>query len=219
MTDDPEIDFYRRVEELFAVFRGAPHVLSPRDFQLLRRWWQERVPLAAVQAGLDEIAARRHQRGDTDPVVSLSYCRHAVARHARRLAEMRVGADVGAEPGGDAAAAAARELAELLAARAEALTAVRPAVAEILTTTASAIRDAAALPPAALDERLFDLEGALLAACWQALAPTERDEIEAAAEATATATATGDAVARTVRALCDRELRRRLELPRLELVG
>lgn len=219
MADDPEIEFYRQVEELFAAFRGAPHVLSPRDFQLLRRWWQEEVPLAAVQAGLDEIAARRHERGETDPIVSLSYCRHAVKRQARRLAEMRVGA----APTEGADAEAAREsvsaLAALVAARAEALANTRPAVAAVLTSTADELRQLTELPAMALEERLFDLEGALLAACWQAMPTDERDQIEVEAAATARATTTGEAVARAARALRDRELRRRLELPRLELTS
>ena len=39
---------------------------------------------AAVVAGIGEVGERRRER-QAEPVASLSYCRHAVARHAKRL--------------------------------------------------------------------------------------------------------------------------------------
>ena len=81
--EEEELRYYRSVEDFFAWVRGVPHTLSPRDFQLLRSWWRDQVPLAAVLAGITEVISRRREDGDGDPVVSLSYCRHAVRRHAR----------------------------------------------------------------------------------------------------------------------------------------
>ncbi|MEJ2582841.1 MAG: hypothetical protein P8127_14590 [Acidobacteriota bacterium] len=89
--DTREIAYYREIEDYFATLRGVPHVLSPKDFQLLREWWRDEIPLPAVRAALAEVFARRRDRGEPDPVVSLSYCRHAVKAHARRAAEMHVG--------------------------------------------------------------------------------------------------------------------------------
>ena len=43
-----EIEYYRAIEDRFAALRGVPHTLSPKDFQLMRRWWSDQVPLAAV---------------------------------------------------------------------------------------------------------------------------------------------------------------------------
>ena len=40
-TSEDELRYYRTVEDLFATLRGVPHVLSPRDFQLLRTWWRD----------------------------------------------------------------------------------------------------------------------------------------------------------------------------------
>ncbi len=221
MGGDRELEFYRQVEELFASFRGVPHLLSPRDFQLLRRWWAEEVPLDAVRGGLAEVSARRHEKGEADPVVSLSYCRHAVERHARRLAEMRVGTapspDGTARTGPESAAAVAA-LADILDRRAAALAGRWPRVSEVVAATASEVRGAAALPPAAVEERLFDLDAILLSACWRALPDSPREEIDRRAGETAHATATGDGVDRARRAMRDRELRHLLELPRLELL-
>ena len=61
-----ELTYYRAVEDHFAALRGTPFLFSPKDFALLRRWWQEAVPLAAVVAGISEAIERRrgHVRGD-----------------------------------------------------------------------------------------------------------------------------------------------------------
>ncbi len=50
--DEAEIAYYRAVEDHFAALRGTPFLFSPKDFALLRRWWREGVPLAAVLAGI-----------------------------------------------------------------------------------------------------------------------------------------------------------------------
>jgi hypothetical protein len=214
--DEPELAFYAAVEDLFATLRGQPHVLSPKDFHLMREWWRDGVPLAAVGAGLAEVAARRSARGDDDPVVSLSYCRHAVRRHAKRLAEARVGASeaaatIDAEKGLD-------DLADQLDADAARLAPRLPAVAAAIGSVAAAVRRARELPPEELEAHLSELETVLLARCRETLPEAVLDEVLATAEAAAAASgAAGDALERTRRALVDRELRRRLDLPRLEL--
>jgi len=216
---DEELEFYRGVEDFFAALRGVPHLLSPKDFQLLRSWRRDGVPLAAVTGGISEVFARRRDRGEEDPVVSLAYCRHAVARHAKRLAEMRAGAH--SEP---LAAGAADQrhppvgLAAGLRSAAAALSGDMLPVAGAILTVADLVEAGIDLPPAMLEERLCALESVLLAGCWRALPAAERERIEAASVAAAAASgATGEARERTRRAIRDRELRRALGLPRLEL--
>lgn len=216
---EPEIAFYRAVEDLFASLRGAPHVLSPRDFQLLRTWWREGVSFVAVTAGLEEVFARHRERGETDPVVSLSYCRHAVRRHARRIAEMRVGA--GGEAPADEAPGGLDRLADRVRSRAALLAGDRPAVAEVVLRVAERLELARTeVPPELLDAHLWALETAMLRDCWRALDGEDRRAIEGRVETAAAASAASDeARRRSVRALRDRELRLLLDLPRLELGG
>jgi len=57
-----ELAYYRAVEDLFARLRGTQFIFSPKDFALLRRWWGEQVPLAAVAAGIAEVFERRQGR-------------------------------------------------------------------------------------------------------------------------------------------------------------
>jgi len=210
-----EIEYYRAIEDRFAALRGVPHTLSPKDFQLMRRWWNEQVPLAAVTSALTEVFARRQERGEADAVVSLSYCRHAVASHARRLSDAHVGQQAGATTDQTVRFDSLQKLAGEMRGVASRL-ADRPAVVAAIERTAQLVDAAADMDEAALDEHLFSLEALLLEACWNALDDGERSRIDDVANAAAASTSeTGRDRAR--RAARDRELRRRLDLPRLEV--
>jgi len=218
--DEKELEYYRAVEDLFATLRGVPHVISPKDFQLLREWWRDEVPLAAVRAGITEVFARRRERGEPDPVVSLSYCRHAVRKHAHRMAEMQVGAPEVATSSPPDAKPALEALAAGLNAVAARSRSVKPRIAAIIESIATAVETASELPVSALEEHLFALESALLANCLEALDEPSRRSLEKRARREAESTAaTPEARDRTFRALRDRLLRSDLELPRLELDG
>jgi len=219
--DDLEIAYYRTVEDLFATLRGVPHVLSPKDFHLLRQWWRDEIPIAAVRAGITEVFAKRRERGEPDPVVSLSYCRHAVKTHARRIAEMHVGAsDEGVRQPEFDAEDALRSLESELNAAAESQRDPRPRVADAIEGIATTVGAAHELPPAGLEEHLFALESALLTTCLASLSHDECDELEGRARADAAASTTNpEARDRAFRAFRDRLLRDLLALPRLELDG
>jgi hypothetical protein len=216
---DEELSYYRAVEDFFATVRGVPHVLSPKDFQLLRSWWSDQVPLAAVTTGITEVVARRRERGDDDPVVSLSYCRHAVQRHARRLAEMHAGNGEGGS------AAPEPPVAEQVAILAESLRRAAasydqdlPQAASVIGRVASQLDRVPEMPAGALEAHLHSLETVLLASCWRALPEVERARIEELAEQAAVESGSSpDTMERTRRAIRDREVRSLLELPRLEL--
>ena len=221
LDDDLELEYYRTVEDLFATLRGVPHTLSPKDFHLLRQWWRDEIPLAAVRTGITEVFAKRRDRGEPDPIVSLSYCRHAVHAHARHIAEMQVGAaDPDAQQPEINIEAALQSLEANLNTAAERQQPARPRVAEAIKGIVATVEAAHELPPAALEEHLFALESALLATCLASLGNDDRDELEERARADAAASAaTPEARDRTFLAFRDRLLRKLLDLPRLELDG
>ena len=217
--DNLEISYYRTVEDLFATLRGVPHLMSPKDFQLLRGWWRDEIPLAAIRAGVTEVFARRLERGEIDPVVSLSYCRHAVKAHARRFADMRVGGhDEDGEPSIlDTATAVGSLAADLRMAGKEQLPG-RPMVADAIERIALSVEASAELPLEIIEEHLFAIESALLSNCLSALDEESRTELEKRARTEAENTSTtSEARERTYRALRDRMLRNLLNLPRLEI--
>jgi hypothetical protein len=213
--DEDELAYYRAVEDHFAALRGTPFLFSPKDFALLRKWWVEGVPLAAVLAGIGEIWERRRER-EADPVSSLSYCRHAVARQAKRLASARVGTAPG-ERAFDVAGAI-RALARSVAATAGAWRG-ESRVAAVLDDLERAV---STLPedglPAALDETLADLEFTSLDALLGALPADRREEIASEVERELAGLKLADEVRnRTRHALLVKALRRLIGLPRLEL--
>jgi len=215
--EERELAYYRAVEDFFAKLRGTPHVLSPRDFQLLRSWWREDVPLAAVTAGISEVFERRRQAGEGDPVVSLSYCRHAVRRAAKRLGESRAGAPGDGECEPDGSREALEDLGRHLDRAAEDQAGDRPAIAGCIRSIRASLASLAETSdPAALESGLFSLETALLQACWNALDREERLEIDARARRAA-GDESGPAAERAFLAHRDREIRVLLGLPRLEL--
>jgi hypothetical protein len=215
-----ELAYYRAVEDLFATLRGVPHTLSPKDFQLLREWWRDEIPLSAVRAGITEVFARRRERGELDPVVSLGYCRHAVRSHAKRAAEMQVGAHDDGGPTISDPHARLRELSTDLSRAADTQRIENRRVADVIDRFATTVAAASELPPATIEEHLFALESALLANCLEALDDRRREQIEDRARREAeTTSATPEASERAYRALRDRLLREEIELPRLELDG
>jgi len=220
VSESPEeLAFYRAVEDFFATVRGVPHVLSPKDFQLLRSWWREQLPLAAVTAGITEVFARRRDRDDDDPVVSLSYCRHAVQRHAKRLAEMHVGdaeLDVGFD--GPPVFEQLEALVESLRDAAASSERDRPGTAAVIERVAGQLEQTPEMPAGAVEAHLHALETVLLTSCWRSLPEDDRARIDGLGLAAVTTAGALDEVAeRTRRAVRDREVRSLLGLPRLEL--
>lgn len=215
LGSDEELLFYRAVEDAFAALRGTVFVFNPKDFALLQGWWRSGVPLGAVMAGLGEVFARARQRG-ADLPSSLAYCRHAVLRHARRLAAAHVGGEEAglARPVGPALAALAKAVRTAGAAWGE-----HDGVARILENLADAIEGLpAGAPPAALEATLEQLEGTALVALAAALPRAEGEAMQREAEAGASETGISAEVrARCQRALLARAVRERLGLPRLEL--
>jgi hypothetical protein len=215
---EEEIAYYRAIEDFFATVRGVPHTLSPRDFQLLREWWRDQIPLPAVTSGITEVMAKRRSRDEDATVVSLSYCRHAVRRQANRLARMHTGEsrpDLGPH---EAAAPSLQTLTEQLIEISTEWRRLNPELADVIDQIAGQLTRATGLPPALLEEHLFAIETVMLDLCWRVLPMEQQKTIEEvsrdAAETSGGADSTRD---RTYRAIRDRELRKLLGLPRLEL--
>ncbi|HPW56848.1 MAG: hypothetical protein KA072_07245 [Thermoanaerobaculaceae bacterium] len=212
-----ELTYYRTVEDAFAVLRGTVFIFKPKDFALLQGWWRAGVPLAAVMAGLAEVFDRARQRG-ADPPSSLAYCRHAVNRHAKRLATAHVGGGAAA-PEVEVGPALAR-LAQAVTLTADRWQASAP-VAGVLESLARAIEGIpAGAPPAAVEATLEKLETGALEALFAALPDGDREAVLADVDEQPLDPAlTPEVAARSRRALQVRAVRERIGLPRLELNG
>jgi len=172
-TDDPAEPhpYFEAVEEIFVGLRGAPLLLSPADWQVARRWHEDGVPIELVRGALEEVFARRRERGTKGKISSLRYCAPAVE------AAWQVHRDLAA-PG-------LRDEADAfdVAARLRALAAaVPPSLAEQAVWTVRIAALAALDDPPAIEERLAALDRELLAQAAAELPGAERDEVAAEVE-------------------------------------
>lgn len=78
MADQDDHAYFQAVEEIFVQLRGAPLLLSPEDWRVASRWHQEGVPLDLVRRVLEEVFAKRKERGTKGRINSLRYCAPAV---------------------------------------------------------------------------------------------------------------------------------------------
>jgi hypothetical protein len=208
--------FYRAVEDHCAALCRAPYLILPKDFALLRTWYRQGAPLAAILAGLDEVYERCQEEGE-EPVFPLSYCRRAVNRYVRNLAAARVGSEAPAQVEVDVPAALDRLVAEV----SEAATrwAASPRVAKVLQDLVTALASVPGTAPVgAVEESLSRLEVGALDSLLGALAEQERAGLEGEATAAAVGVDPASEVGRrTRRAVLLRGVRELVGLPRLEV--
>jgi hypothetical protein len=215
---DPELDFLRQVEDLFAASRGLPHVLSPKDVQLIRSWFADSVPLAAVAAGVTEAIEKKREAEDGDVVVSLSYCRHAVRKHAKRMAAAAVGSGEPEVSRHRNHSPAVHHLCDHLGRLAGELRSSHPETAEILVDVSGRLGAAADADRDTIDGLVFALESEMLRRCRESLSDAEQRAIDEKVRQLLQRSATPESSwARVGKAHRDRLVREALRLPRLEL--
>lgn len=108
--------YFQAVEEIFVRLRGAPLLLSPADWQVARRWHRQGIPLDLVRRALEEVFARRRERGLQGRISSLRYCAHAIEAAWSSWSEMMAPGLRGEAPALDVAGRLAALAAALAAA-------------------------------------------------------------------------------------------------------
>jgi len=202
--EDSDHAYFQAVEGIFVELRGSPLLLSPADWQVARRWHQEGVPLALVRSTLEEVFARRKERGAKGKISSLRYCAPAVEAAWADLRELTAP--------GRRVAAPDFAVAPRLAALAAALPRDFSDLAERISV----------LPgePQEVEERLSVLDREMVDRAGEGLSAGARSEIEAAVEKTL-ASLKGRLPAGELESSRDRlvrqTLRRKLGLPVLSL--
>lgn len=214
MTDgpfptSPDQEYFLAIEDLFIRLRGAPLLLSPTDWQVAKGWREAGIPLTLIERTLDDVFAKRRERGAEDPVGSLRYVRRAVERAWDEIQELTA-------PGATEEAPAF-DLPGRLHALAEALPeelSERSAWADRITSLDGSLE--------AVEGELAALDEELLAAARETLSDAEREEIEAEVERSLAALAgrlTPEQAERSRRELGRRMARERLGVPVVSLFG
>ncbi len=209
--DEALVAFVEAVEAELRLRRGAEHVLSPRDFALVRAWFESGVPLAAVLVAIDRAF-------DADPGLS------SLALVRRRVEEL---AALGPRPEGSAREAERVSLPEL----AERLAALRERLLElpgrIAAQPLAALEEVAGLVSVAsrpnwdyLRSLLRRVDELVADGALEALGPAESERLRAEA-GRASERHRGRVDARSLEEALSRLLRQRareiLRLPRVSL--
>lgn len=204
---DEDHAYFQAVEEIFVRLRGAPLLLSPADWQVARRWHRDGVPLDLVRRALEEVFAKRQERGAKGKISSLRYCAPAVEAAWAGLRELTAPGERLEAPAFD------------VSLRLKALAAALPA--DLAGRDALAARIVAlAGDPQSIEEGLAVLDREMLAAVVTSLDGLLRTEVEAAVEKTVAGLRgrlPADELERSRERLTWQVLRQRLALPVLSL--
>ena len=81
MTTPDDLDYFRRIEEAFIGLRGSPLVLTSADWKTAMRWRELGMSAHFVVGALEEVFARRRERGaEEGKINSLRYCARQVEK-------------------------------------------------------------------------------------------------------------------------------------------
>ncbi|HSP33989.1 MAG TPA: hypothetical protein VLU46_06740 [Thermoanaerobaculia bacterium] len=194
-------DYFLEIESHFAMRRGTPFILSAKDWSLMKSWFDEGVPLAIVIEAIDSVFSNNETSGRRKVISSLSYCRHGVKELWRDRKDLYAGS-------GDAAPEEnVGALLQSLAADVERVSVETAAEIRALVAEKSVPR---------VEERLIEVEHALIQRLLALLSDPERREIEAQ-PASIIADVDEKTRQRTQEANLRRRIREKFELPRLTL--
>jgi hypothetical protein len=203
--ETPPETYFQEIEAHFALRRGTPFILSAKDWALMKKWYEDGVPLPVVIEAIDAVFERNETSGRKKVISSLSYCRHSIKELWQERQNLYVGAgDVTPEAGPQA-------LLDALATQLEG-----SEVAEPFASRVRALASEKSVPK--IEERLIELERELVDA-FIAADPASIEAIRAEI-----AIALGDTSkldqktrARTEEANLRRLVREKFGLPRLTL--
>jgi hypothetical protein len=204
-ADTPPETYFQEIEAHFALRRGTPFILNAKDWALMKKWYEDGVPLPVVIEAIDTVFEKNETSGRKKVISSLSYCRHSIKELWNDRQNLYVGeGEVSPESAPEA-------LLEALAVQLEASAVAAPFAARV-----RGLASEKSVPK--IEERLIDLERELVDA-FIAADPTSIDAIRADI-----ATALGDTSkldektrARTEEANLRRLVRKKFGLPRLTL--
>lgn len=219
--------YFRAIEEVFIALRGAPLLLSPKDWQTARDWHRRGIPLELVTRALEELFEKRREEGKESKVSSLRYCAPAVEAAWKEVRELSA-AEAGRTGRGRGGALAADAERPTPGARLEALASALPEDLPGRDELVGKIRELApeegteADPGAErrIEEALAALEREAVEELTAALSDDRRAELEASIDRSLQALSDRlprDEAERARRRLLAQKVRRLHRLPTLSL--
>lgn len=206
--------YFLDIESRFAQLRGTPFVFSAKDWNLMKEWHEEGIPVAVVLEALERAFENREASGRKRDISSLSYCRGAVRSIWKERREMQVGAEASVpELDGQA------RLADLTGALSRAAQRAAPPVDGLLHDAAVRVAELGQGSTPQIEKRLIEIEDSLLSAIIERMDGEMRAAIDTRVEDAVAQISFDDEETekRTRRSARVRAIRRHLSLPRLTL--
>ena len=201
--------FFMAIEDAYLRLKGKAALLPPNNWQLAERWYQDGIPIGLIEQALEEVFVRRWQAGK-EGISSLRYARPAVEKAWKAYQKLQApGVTETAEEAVDSAGrleALARALPADWTGRERWMESIRTLAEETEVET--------------VEDRLAELDGAMLDDAWQSLEPALRGELEQRLEDSIEplrARLPSDEIERAEKRLRHRLLRSSLGLPLLSL--
>jgi hypothetical protein len=197
--------YFQEIEAHFALRRGTPFILNAKDWALMKKWYDDGVPLPIVIEAIDKVFERNEASGRKKVISSLSYCRHSIKELWQDRQNLYVG------EGGVTPEAGPEALLGALASQLETSEVAAPFAARV-----RALASEKSVPK--IEERLIDLERELVDA-FIAADPSAIEAIRAEIVVALGDTSKLDAKTRTrtEEANLRRLVREKFGLPRLTL--
>jgi len=85
-----EEEYFQVIESHFLQKRGNPMLLSPKEWSLIREWYEAEIPMDVVIRGIDR--AFENKKDEADAITSLRYCRRLVKSEHKRYLKSLEGA-------------------------------------------------------------------------------------------------------------------------------
>lgn len=197
-------EYFDEIEAHFAKRRGTQFIVTPKDWELMKKWSAEGIPLPIVIEAIDSVFDRNEAKALNRKINSLSYCRHAVKELWTERRELQVG------EGSATPEAGAEAMLEALASALEAT----GVAGEMPSRVRELVREGS-VPK--IEERLIELEHELLDSILTSRPDDARAIREDVARALAGTTLDEKTRARTEEANLRRLVRERFGLPRMTL--
>jgi hypothetical protein len=200
-------DYFLEIEAHFAARRKTPFILNAKDWALMKKWFDDGIPLSVVIEAIDSVFEKNEASGRRKVISSLSYCRHAVKETWQDRQDLYAGS------GDSAPEENVGGLLEALAGDVERSEAPREIAGGIAGDIRSLVREKS-VPK--VEERLIDIERHLMERILDSVPAGERDAIVQPIT-TIVADLDDKTRQRTYEANLRRAIREKFVLPRLTL--
>jgi hypothetical protein len=161
-------DYFLEIEAHFAARRQSPFILNAKDWALMKKWFDDGIPLSVVIEAIDSVFEKNESSGRRKVISSLSYCRHAVKEVWQDRQDLYAGS------GDSAPEENVGGLLEALAADVERSVAPGEIAGTIATEIRALLREKS-VPK--IEERLIEVERDLMERILSSVPLDERDAI------------------------------------------